>query len=118
MSHFSSSALWVVCLCARWCGTCRDYTTGFQNLAAEFKEFQFVWLDVEDDAHTVDPVEVENFPTLLLAHGDKPVFFGPITPHLETLRRLIKAHQVSGQNAVLPDDELHQLLARIQSPST
>ena len=39
----------VACLCAAWCGTCRDYRAGFEALAARFPEARFLWLDVEDD---------------------------------------------------------------------
>ena len=51
----------------------------------------FVWVDVEDHADWVDPIEVENFPTLLMAQGTTPLFFGTLTPHVETLRRLIQS---------------------------
>ena len=56
----------IACLCAAWCGTCRDYRAGFDALAAHFPEARFLWLDVEDDAELLDDYEVETFPTLLI----------------------------------------------------
>jgi thiol-disulfide isomerase/thioredoxin len=85
------SELWVACLCAQWCGTCRDYQSLFTQLQAEFEPMKFVWVDIEDHADWVDPIEVENFPTLLMAQGETPLFFGTLTPHVETLRRLIQS---------------------------
>ena len=32
---------WAVCLCAGWCGTCRDYRDGFLALAARFPDARF-----------------------------------------------------------------------------
>ncbi len=84
-------ALLVACLCAQWCGACRDYQPQFESLQQEFPEATFRWVDIEDEADLVDPVEVEDFPTLLIAIGGAPRFFGAAMPHVETLRRLIQA---------------------------
>ena len=40
----------VICLCAQWCGTCRDYRVGFDELAATFPDVRFSWLDIEEQA--------------------------------------------------------------------
>ena len=56
----------VVCLCADWCGTCRDYRPHFDALAGEFSDGRFVWYDIEDDAERVGHIDVETFPTLLI----------------------------------------------------
>ncbi len=85
-------ALLVACLCAEWCGTCREYKPLFAQLAQEFPGTQFLWVDIEDQADLVDPVEVDDFPTLLLATHGQPVFFGMVTPHVDTLRRLVQNH--------------------------
>ena len=39
---------WVVCLCAQWCGVCNQYRSTFAELASQFPQMRFVWLDVED----------------------------------------------------------------------
>jgi hypothetical protein len=45
---------------------------------------------------------VENFPTLLIATGGQARFFGTITPHIETLRRLIQSHAGNTGSSKLP----------------
>ena len=87
--------LLVICLCAGWCGVCRDYRTTFDAAAAAFgnsvgTRAMFSWLDTEDDAALLDDVDVENFPTLLIARGQRTLFFGPITPQPATLARLVQ----------------------------
>lgn len=80
----------VVCLCAQWCGTCRDYRAGFEALAAEFAGFHFRWLDIEDEADALGELDIENFPTLLIRRGSLVLFFGVFLPHLAHLRRLLE----------------------------
>lgn len=81
----------VACLCAAWCGTCRDYQKGFQALAERFPNARFLWLDVEDDADILDDYDVENFPTLLIQRHDSVLFFGPMLPHHEILQRTVES---------------------------
>ena len=96
-----TTPLLVACLCAQWCGTCKDYAPLFAGLQAEFPGAQFRWVDIEDEADLVDPIEVENFPTLLIATAGQARFFGPVMPHLETIRRLLQSQvDGSGQRAV------------------
>lgn len=94
MSTFTTpnNDLLVACLCAQWCGTCKDYAPLFASLQADFPGATFRWIDIEDESELVDPIEVENFPTLLIATGGQARFFGTITPHIETLKRLIQSH--------------------------
>ena len=94
MSETSSTPMpsLVACLCAEWCGVCREYRPRFEQLQARFPGVQFLWIDVEDEADLLHPLDVENFPTLLLAAGDQPRFFGTLTPQIETLERLIRSH--------------------------
>jgi thioredoxin 1 len=104
--------LLVACLCAQWCGACREYQPLFDSLRKEFPWATFRWVDIEDDADLVDPVEVENFPTLLISQAGQARFFGTVTPHLETLRRLLQAHSDGGQ-AALPDTHVQALNQRL-----
>lgn len=104
----------VACLCAQWCGTCRDYQSLFDQLQTEFAPVKFVWVDIEDHADWVDPIEVENFPTLLIAQGERPVFFGTLTPHIETLRRLIQS-QMQSDTPFKGDPEVQGLVSRLRS---
>ena len=106
----------VVCLCAEWCGVCRDYLSRFTQVQARFPQARFVWIDVEDEAELLHPLDdVVDFPTLLLAVGDAPRFFGPVTPQLETLERLIRSQTENAGTAALADTSIAQLVARIRS---
>jgi thioredoxin 1 len=105
----------VVCLCAQWCGVCRDYAALFDQASVETgANGEFAWVDIEDDADLLDAVDVENFPTLLIARGDQVLFFGTITPHVQTLARLVQA-ALAGElapQAAAPDvDALAQRLS-------
>jgi len=95
----------VVCLCAEWCGTCRDYRPGFDELAAEFPDARFLWIDIEDDAEKIGDLDIENFPTLLIKRHGTVVFFGTMLPHLGHLRRLLESY------ATQTDEELCAYLA-------
>ena len=104
--------LLVACLCADWCGTCRTYRTVFDTLAAEFADVRLMWIDVEDESELVDPIEVEDFPTILIASPHHALFFGTVLPHIQTLQRLIEMHQTSGMPA-LPDNDVNGLARRL-----
>ena len=80
----------VICLCAEWCGSCRDYRSGFEGLAAEFPQVRFRWLDIEEHADEMGDLDVENFPTLFIQRSESVLFFGTMLPHLSHLRRTIE----------------------------
>lgn len=80
---------WVACLCADWCGTCRDYRPVFDQVAVEHPGMPFLWLDIEDQAALVGDLDIETFPTLLIADGAALRFAGPLLPHAGTLARLL-----------------------------
>jgi len=81
--------LLVACLCAAWCGTCRDYAPQLAELGRSLgASVRTRWIDIEDEAELVDGIDVENFPTLLIARGPRLLFFGTVLPHASTLQRL------------------------------
>ena len=80
----------VICLCAEWCGTCRDYRAGFNELAAQFPDTRFRWLDIEDQADDMGDLDIENFPTLFIQRRELILFFGTMLPHLTHLHRLVE----------------------------
>ncbi|GAB4396203.1 MAG: thioredoxin family protein [Rhodoferax sp.] len=109
--------LWAVCLCAQWCTTCAAYAHTFaqvrHHLAPAFGHARFVWIDIEDDADLIDPLDVENFPTLLVSRGAQALFFGPLTPQPETLQRLLQALWLDPQAPALTQPEVTRALTRI-----
>ena len=107
--------IWVACLCAAWCGTCREYRATFDSVAAASPDARFLWIDVEDEADLVDPVEIENFPTLLIAVQGEPAFFGPLTPHRETLVRLVRSFAEGEGGPALAADDVRGLVNRLQN---
>jgi thiol-disulfide isomerase/thioredoxin len=109
------ASILVVCLCAEWCGVCRDFRSRFEQVQARFPQAQFLWIDVEDEADLLHPLDVEDFPTLLLAVGDAPRFFGPVTPQLEMLERLIRAQTGSAGAPALANQPVAELVARIRA---
>jgi thiol-disulfide isomerase/thioredoxin len=109
----STPALLVACLCAEWCGTCRDYQAPFMQLQSEFPSAHFRWIDVEDQSDLVDPIEVEDFPTVLIATGGQGRFFGTVTPHIDTLRRLIQTALLGGPRSLADAGVVDALVARL-----
>ena len=85
----------VACLCAAWCRTCDGYRAVFDEVTAELQatgaKLTPRWIDIEDEAELVGDLDVETFPTLLVASAGSVRFVGPLTPQPETLRRLLRA---------------------------
>ena len=95
--------LWVFCLCAQWCGTCREYQPLFDQLAINMPQARFVWVDVEEHDALLGELDIENFPTLLLADAtQRPCFAGTVLPHADTLQRMCQA-ALAGDFAPLSD---------------
>lgn len=89
-SPSTTPSLLVACLCAQWCGSCRDYRAVFDALAANGPAgARFRWIDIEDEARLMGAVDVEDFPTLLIVRDGAVCFFGPVTPHAATARALV-----------------------------
>ncbi|MDD2546407.1 MAG: thioredoxin family protein [Burkholderiaceae bacterium] len=105
---------WVVCLCADWCGTCRDYRPMFEALARAHPSVRFEWVDVEDAADLAGDLEVETFPTLLIADGRQARFLGPLLPQAAVLERLLASLQAaaSGRGA---GDAAQQVFERVRA---
>ena len=104
----------VACLCAAWCGSCRDYRPTFDALAARFgADTEFVWIDVEDEADALGDPDIENFPTLLIARGATPLFLGPVTPQPQTAERLVQS-ALAGELAAVGDDLAVGLVPKVR----
>ncbi len=103
----------VVCLCADWCGTCRDYRRAFEQRAREREDAAHVWLDIEDDSDWLGDMDVETLPTLLVLQGDRPMFFGPVLPHVDVVDRTLRALGQNGPMAEPVPHEHRDAVARI-----
>jgi hypothetical protein len=92
----SSEPLLVACLCAQWCRTCDAYRDTLLQVRDALQPthpgspMRFTWVDIEDESERVGDLDIEDFPTILLARGDQVLFFGPLLPHAQTLDRLVR----------------------------
>ncbi|OIQ70798.1 hypothetical protein GALL_475870 [mine drainage metagenome] len=84
-------------------------------MQGEPAQLQFLWIDVEDQADLLEPIDVDDFPTLLLASGDQARFFGPLTPQAETLVRLIRTQAMPPGAPALQQPGLTELVARVRA---
>ena len=96
----------VLCFCAAWCDTCKEYQPKFEALSAHHPESCFVWIDIEDHPELLGDEDVENFPTVAIIHRENVRFMGTILPHIEHLDRLIAAMRAPGkaQQTDLPEN--------------
>jgi hypothetical protein len=80
----------VICLCAEWCDTCRDYRRLVTARAATPDDVLHLWVDIEDEADALGDIDIETFPTLLVLHDDRPLFFGPVLPTAGVIDALLR----------------------------
>jgi thioredoxin-like negative regulator of GroEL len=114
LPHAAPDAQWtVVCLCAEWCGTCRDYQRAFELRASQHADAMHVWLDLEDDAEWLGDLDVETLPTLLVLKDGRPMFFGPVLPHIDVVDRTLRALARHGPAGDPVPDEHKEAVARV-----
>ena len=104
----------VIGLCAAWCGTCRDYRALFEALAPSHPGVRFVWVDIEDEADVAGDLDVETFPTLLVADGQTARFLGPLLPQAAVLSRLLESLQ-AGQGGGSADPLAQAVFERVRA---
>ena len=89
----------VACLCAAWCRLCDDYRAVLESLADEFDRtgvpVHWHWVDIEDEAELIGDLDVETFPTIIVADGEHVRFAGAVEPQRETLQRLLRTTVVN-----------------------
>ncbi|MDQ2928595.1 MAG: thioredoxin family protein [Pseudomonadota bacterium] len=86
-----AARLLVACLCAQWCGACREYRPVFDAVAARFADAaDFAWIDIEDESDALGDPDIENFPTLLIVNDGAALFYGTVTPQAQTAERLVR----------------------------
>jgi len=107
----------LICLCADWCGTCREWRPQLAKEAARHPGVRFSWVDIEDQADAMGDVDIETFPTLLIAQGAKARFLGPVLPSTGAIGRLLESLRADPRAGAVPagaDD----LLARLRTAGT
>ncbi len=124
----SHDCILVACLCARWCLVCGDYHNLFWQVQSELpsplvfvngqqtgaQPLQFLWVDVEDEADLLHPIEVEDFPTLLVAVGSDPRFFGPVPPRADALKRMVRSLTQNPTAPGIDQPDVTALVARLR----
>jgi thioredoxin 1 len=112
MGRMNADFVDVACLCAAWCRLCDEYAPVLEAVTAEFARdgaaVRGHWIDIEDDAALVGDLDVETFPTLVVIDRAHVRFAGPLPPHPDTLRRLLRvtvaeAPPAAGGPAVAPE---------------
>lgn len=110
----SNPELYVTCFCAAWCRTCDAYDAVIQELKAQYGERVSVrWLDIEEHSDVLDDIDVENFPTLLVADTQQTYFFGPVLPYAAAAKQLIDRGLAHELNA-LAQPEVWSLQQRVK----
>jgi len=105
---------WAVCLCAAWCGTCGIYRPLFDELARAHPDVRFEWVDIEDESDISGDLDVETFPTLLIADGERALFLGPCCPRRPCWRGFGQlAGRSTGQRR--PRWEAQQVFERVRA---
>ena len=97
----ATAAISVVCLCA-----CQAYGATFAQLARDWPQARFAWIDIEEhsDALGDAALDIENFPTVMVLRGARPLFFGTILPHAGTLARLVQSAVEGGATQAVDAD--------------
>jgi thioredoxin 1 len=106
---------WVVCLCAAWCGVCREWQPTFSAQARANPHLRFAWVDVEDEDEAMGDVDIETFPTLMVARADQVLFLGPIPPSSTQFTRLLATLQAQPRPAPGVGEHARALLHRLQA---
>jgi thioredoxin reductase (NADPH) len=109
--------LLVACLCATWCKACTEFRGTFDKLAKENGGAKFVWLDVEDDSALVGDLDIENFPTLAVFRGSKPLFYGVTMPQEGVVARTLASLSRDDRDSIEVPEEIAGLPSALQARS-
>jgi thioredoxin 1 len=115
MASDDQATWWVACLCAAWCGVCREWMPMFTAQARANPHMRFAWVDVEDEDETMGDVDIETFPTLLVARGDEVMYLAPIPPLASQFTRLLARLQAQPRPDPGVPPEANALLRRLRA---
>lgn len=88
----------IICFCAEWCSTCRQYRKKLSILSDQLKRHIFYWIDIEDNYEFIGDEDIINFPTLLVQINRKTVFYGSIDSSIDHLEMIIKTINNESKN--------------------
>lgn len=110
-----AAARWTVaCLCAGWCRACESFRPIFDQHAVDAPQAAHRWVDIEDEADSIGDLDIETFPTLLIARNGTPLFFGPVLPQAASISKLLASLGADARARTLQDaDTLAPLLAHL-----
>lgn len=91
MSALAGQDFLVACLCAQWCGACREYRPAFDALGIRYPGVRFAWVDVEDEPEVAGEIDIDNFPTIVIQRNADVLFCGAMLPHISQLERLLQS---------------------------
>jgi hypothetical protein len=74
----------------------------FDELALRHPDKLFTWVDIEDQAHLIDELDIENFPTILIQHHETCLFIGTMLPDTHLLHRLILSLETNENTQATP----------------
>lgn len=110
--------LHIACLCAAWCRLCDQYAPVFEQavsaLQATGAELRTHWIDIEDEAELLGDLDVETFPTIVVADLQGVRFAGPVAPQPETLQRVLRAALAGATGQAPADAELLAFATRLR----
>ena len=106
---------WVACLCAAWCGVCREWQPLFLEQARAHPQMHFAWVDVEDEDDAMGEVDIETFPTLLVSRGEEVLYLAPIPPSASQFTRLLATLQAHPAAAPGLREDAGALLQRLKA---
>ena len=90
---------WVACLCAAWCGVCREWEAAFVAQARAHPHPRFARVELGDVDDAMGDVDIETFPTMLVARGEQVLFLGPIPPSATQFARMLATLQAQPRPA-------------------
>lgn len=115
MEENVDTELWVICLCAQWCHLCRDLLPGFAALNTSRPGIHWRWIDIEDDEPLVGDVEIDTFPTYLIADRSGVLLFAPGPIKAEALPSFVHPYLGGGRPVQTHDPAIRQIARAVQA---